>query len=393
MDPPIPQPNLSFCPVTVSMLSHSLNNNSRANLVSVLVLGLVSAVGIAENALVLFVVGFRVRRTVSAVWVVNLALSDFLATLTLPLFTVYLYSSHSWELGWPLCVAQSSVFFLNMFVSSFLLAAISLDRWLLVCRPVWSQNRRSVPAAWAVCALGWAWAALNALPYAVFRDVMPKADGRHLCYHNFALHPTGAGLEQDCRARQVATAISKALLAFALPLAVIVGSYAGFARSLRRRERARARRGSTSGGRTVSRQFSRMVASVITAFALCWAPYHLFCLLEVVAASWPPGVPVVEVGLPLASFFSFLSPILNPVLYAFSCPDFCARIRQSLGALLEGLLEEEGSGGGGGRSGGPASRSALPTCSPPTSPRPHTSSTTAKPQTEREQLLFCYPRL
>ncbi|KAG9330775.1 hypothetical protein JZ751_015453 [Albula glossodonta] len=328
------------------MLNHSLNNDSRVNLLSVSVLGVVSAVGISENALVLWAVGFHVRRTVSAVWVLNLALSDFLATLTLPLFTYYLYSSHSWELGQALCVAQSAIFFLNMFVSAFLLAAISLDRYLMVSRPVWSQTRRSVGAAWAVSGLGWLWAGLNTLPYAVFRQVMPKADNRTLCYHNFALHPSGAGLDADCRLRQTATALSKLLLAFLVPMAVIAGSYTGFAHSLRERERARQRRSSSSSSyQTVSRQFSRMVASVIAAFVLCWAPYHLFCMLEVAAQDWTLGVKLVEVGLPLATIFSFLSPILNPAIYAFSCPDFCNRIRHSLGALLEALVEEESAGG------------------------------------------------
>ncbi|XP_036373242.1 prostaglandin D2 receptor 2-like [Megalops cyprinoides] len=346
--------NSSYCPILQEMLSHSLHNHTEVNLAEVLLLAVVSAVGILENALILWVVGFRVRHTVSAVWVINLALSDLLATLTLPLFVLYLAFSHSWELGQPLCAAQSAVFFLNMFVSAFLLAAISLDRCLMVARPVWSQNHRSVPAAWLICGLGWLWAALNSLPYFLFRSVIPRKDGRNMCYHNFALYPTGAGLDRDCRLRQEATAISKFLLAFLVPLAVIAGSYAWFGWSLRERARRRgsgrmlrSSSSSSTGAASlgpISRQFSRMVVSVIAAFGLCWSPYHAFCLLEMTAHSWPRGVKMVVVGLPLATFFSFLNPVLNPVLYAFSCPDFCVRIRQSLAALLEGLLEEDSRG-------------------------------------------------
>ncbi|KAM9399192.1 prostaglandin D2 receptor 2-like isoform 1-T9 [Salvelinus alpinus] len=377
----------AVCPLLQTMLNHSLNNNTGVNMVVVCVHGLVSCLGILENALVLWVVGFRLRRrTVASVWVLNLALSDFLATLTLPLFTHYLHSSHSWELGGPLCTAQSSVFFLNMFVSAFLLAAISLDRCLLVARPVWSQNHRSINAAWKVCALGWLWAAANTFPYFLFRVVTEKTDGRKLCYHHFGLYSSPGTLERDCRVRQAATAVSKTFLAFLLPLVVIAGSYALFGISLSQRRKRRRKysssrltgalivtnverreskpntntntkrstpnpKGSTPTSTSepgLSRGFTKMVTSVIATFALCWAPYHVFCLIEVAAQYWPTKVVLVEVGLPMATTFAFLNPVLNPVLYAFSCPNFCIRIRQSLGALMEGLVEEGGMGGAGG---------------------------------------------
>uniref|UniRef100_A0AAV2LNN2 G-protein coupled receptors family 1 profile domain-containing protein n=1 Tax=Knipowitschia caucasica TaxID=637954 RepID=A0AAV2LNN2_KNICA len=87
------------CPLLQLMIDHNLNNNTRANIVLVCIHGMVSCLGILENALIIWVVGFRLqRRTVASVWVLNLAISDFLATLTLPLFTYYLSSNHSWEL-------------------------------------------------------------------------------------------------------------------------------------------------------------------------------------------------------------------------------------------------------------------------------------------------------
>lgn len=382
-----------YCPQLEMMRRHALNNNTRVNLAVVCVHGLVSCLGILENALIIWVVGFRLRRsTVASVWVLNLALSDFIATLTLPLFTSYLASLHSWELGSLLCTAQASIFFLNMFVSAFLLAAISLDRLLLVVKPVWSQNHRSVAGAWKVCMVGWLWALINTLPYSVFRSVTPKTDGRKLCYHNFALYlPSDATLERDCNLRQSSTAISKLLLAFLFPLMVIAGSYVTIGLSLRSRNMKRKQSMSrltdalvskndqsgapdipktpkmtnlflkppTSGlsmnekklslsvsapatPNQLSQSFTKMVTSVIAAFALCWAPYHIFCIIEVTAQYKMDNLKLVEVGLPLATTIAFLNPVLNPILYAFSCPHFCVRIRQSLGAVFDGLVEEGG---------------------------------------------------
>lgn len=385
-----------YCPLLQLMREHSLNNNTKVNLAVVCFHGLFSCLGILENALILWVVGFRLRRrTVASVWVLNLAMSDFLATLTLPLFTLYLSSSHSWVLGNPLCKIQASIFFLNMFVSAFLLAAISLDRLLMVVKPVWSQNHRSVAGAWKVCALGWLWAATNTLPYAIFRSVTKKNDGKNLCYHNFAMILSSqATLERDCKVRQAATAITKLLLAFLVPVVVIAASYIQIGLSLRRREKRRKQSTSrltdalvvsnkdeapdttntptstkktniflkpltsgpslpltptmlspTTSNQTsqglLSQSFTKMVAFVIAAFVLCWAPYHIICIIEVTAQYWN-NLYLVEVGLPLATTIAFLNPVLNPILYAFSCPHFCVRIRQSLGAVFDGLVEEGG---------------------------------------------------
>lgn len=376
----------SACPLLQLLIDHSLNNNTRANTVLVCIHGLVSCLGILENALILWVVGFRLqRRTVASVWVLNLAMSDFLATLTLPLFTFYLSSNHSWELGQPLCKIQASIFFLNMFVSAFLLASISLDRCLLVAKPVWCQNHRSVIGAWKVCILGWLWAVINTFPYFLFRSVTERKDKRKLCYHNFAMYVSSpVVLERQCRIRQEATAVSKTLLAFFFPLVIIAGSYIHLAFTLRKR---RLRRRDSAGrlantlisqsnetqttssniflkpfgsGRSpsltpvtptpttlpnqhqLSQSFTKMVTFAIAVFVLCWSPYHIFCLIEAAAEYRRNMYDVVQVGLPLASTFSFLNPVLNPVVYAFSCPNFCIRIRQSLGAVFEGLVEEGG---------------------------------------------------
>ncbi|KAG8015078.1 Prostaglandin D2 receptor 2 [Nibea albiflora] len=349
--------------------------------------GLVSCLGILENALILWVVGYRLRRrTVASVWVLNLAMSDFLTTLTLPLFTFYIGSSHSWVLGNPLCKIQASIFYLNMFVSAFLLAAISLDRYLLVAKPVWSQNHRSVAGAWKVCALGWLWAVINALPYFLFRSVTEKRDEKKLCYHNFALYSSRDTLERDCKVRQAGTAISKLLLAFLFPLVVIAGSYIKIGLSLKNRNRRRmqsarcpdalivssntspttkntniilkpltsdasfpqtpatmsASVSNQANQNQLSQSFTRMVAFLITAFVLCWAPYHIFCIIEVTAQYKMTYLDLVEVGLPIAATLAFLNPVLNPILYAFSCPKFCVKIRQSLGGAFVGLVEEGG---------------------------------------------------
>ncbi|XP_041095391.1 prostaglandin D2 receptor 2-like [Polyodon spathula] len=324
-----------LCPILLNMIKPQNTTERGIDYTSVSILSLASAMGILENGLILWVVGFQMHRTVVSVWILNLALSDFLATTTLPFFAHYVASGRTWLLGHAFCKVQSTVFFVNMFMSAFLLAAISVDRCLLVLFPVWAQNRRSVALAYQVSLGAWLLALANALPYTVYRTVIRTQDGRLLCYHDFTLYSqvSPLGIADLCRFRQGLSAASKLLLAFLIPLLIISGSHIAVALRLRKR------RGGGSGRQ--SGRLLKLVVAVVVAFLCCWSPYHVMCVMEAISHDQPRFQGLVQKGLPLATSFSFLNCVLNPFLYVFSCPNFSKRIRQSLRSVLEGALMED----------------------------------------------------
>uniref|UniRef100_A0A8C9X3A7 Prostaglandin D2 receptor 2 n=1 Tax=Sander lucioperca TaxID=283035 RepID=A0A8C9X3A7_SANLU len=277
--------------------------------------GLFSTIGIIENLLILGVVGFHVRRSVISVWILNLAASDLLATASLPFFTLYMARGNTWTLGTNFCRLHSSIFFLNMFVSGFLLAAISMDRCLVVLKPVWAQNYRNVQRVGKVCVVIWALAVLFTIPFYIFRDTIPLGNGKILCYYNYE--------------RKEALAFMKFFLAFLIPLLIIILSYVAVNNQLARR-----------GCRRPFR-FVRLVVAVVVSFVLCWAPYHIFIIMEVMAPRKHPAQIFASHALPISATISFLNSVLNPILYVFSCPDLCKKIRHSLGAVMESVLAED----------------------------------------------------
>lgn len=303
---------------------------SSLSLFTICLHGLFSSIGILENLLILGVVGFRVQRSVIRIWILNLAVSDLLATMSLPFFTHYMVSGHTWTLGVTFCRIHSSIFFLNMFVSGFLLGAISLDRCLLVLKPVWAQNYRSIQMVGKICTLIWVLAVLCTIPFYVFRDTIPQPDGKIQCYYNYAQYPASEpyDLRTLCKQRETALALFKFLLAFLIPLLIIIFSYSAVnVRWVRR-------------GRRPFR-FVRLVVAVVVSFVLCWAPYHLLFIIQVMAPSDHPAHKYASRALPIAATIGFLNSVLNPVLYVFSCPDLCTKIRHSLAKVLESVLAED----------------------------------------------------
>ncbi|KAF7229799.1 prostaglandin D2 receptor 2 [Nothobranchius furzeri] len=311
--------------------THHVVKLSSQDYVKISLHGIVSTVGIVENLLILAIVGFRVRRSIISVWILNLAASDLLATAFLPFFTLYMARGMTWTLGPTFCRIYSSIFFLNMFVSAFLLAAISLDRCLVVVKPVWTQNHRSIQVVRNVCWVIWTCAVVCTIPFYMFRDAIPGGPGKVFCYYNYArfLPKEPYDLKALCKQRKEGLAFMKLLLGFLIPLTIIVISYVTVSQSL-------ARRGSRRPFR-----FVRLVVTVVVVFVLCWAPYHLFIILEVLAPKGSPTQKFASGALLTATTIGFLNSTINPILYVFSCPDLCNKIRQSLGAVMESILAED----------------------------------------------------
>ncbi|KAM4714775.1 prostaglandin D2 receptor 2-like [Anableps anableps] len=314
-------PNQTFVAETLSSL----------NIFTISLHGIVSTIGIIENLLILGVVGFRVNRSIISIWILNLAASDLLATSTMPFFTLYMAHGNTWTLGSTFCRIYSSVFFLNMFVSAFLLAAISMDRCLVVVRPVWAQNYRNIQLVGKICCVIWAFAAIFTIPFFMFRDAIPLPSGKFLCYYHYSqyLPSEPFDLKALCRQRKEGLAFMKLFFAFLIPLTIIVMSYMVVNASLAQR-----------GCRRPFR-FVRLVIAVVVTFVLCWAPYHLFIIIEIMAPNGSAAQKVATKVLPISATIGFLNSVLNPILYVFSCPDLCRKIRHSLGAVMESVLAED----------------------------------------------------
>ncbi|KAF6735268.1 Prostaglandin D2 receptor 2 [Oryzias melastigma] len=63
--------------------------------------------------------------------------------------------------------------------------------------------------------------------------------------------------------------------------------------------------------------------------------------MEVMAPSNHPVKKFTEKALPVAATIAFLNAVFNPILYVFSCPDLCLKIRHSFGAVMESVLAED----------------------------------------------------
>uniref|UniRef100_I3JWR3 Formyl peptide receptor 1 n=1 Tax=Oreochromis niloticus TaxID=8128 RepID=I3JWR3_ORENI len=284
--------------------------------VSIIFHFLIFVLGVLGNGLVIWMTGFKMKKTVNTVWYLNLAVADFIFVAFLPFSATNLALDFHWPFGKFMCKLNSMIIILNMFASVYILVLISVDRCVSVVWPVWVQNNQNVRKASYVSLCVWVVALILSAPYFIFRDTEKVCD-KILCFDNYAM------------------TITRFLLGFVVPFTVIVSCYAVIIHRLRRNQ-------------TLTSQSScpfKIIAAIIITFFLCWSPFNIMGLIEM-ANSMPEYSSeilddIIIIGSPRATSLAFLNSCLNPLLYVFMGQDFKDKVRKSILNVLESAFKEE----------------------------------------------------
>lgn len=272
--------------------------------------------GIIGNGLVIYVTGFRMKRTVNSVWFLNLALADFLFTVFLIFPIITVSQSGQWLFGRHVCKLSTFVSVINMFASILLLTAISLDRCLSIWVVVWAQNKRTVRKAQVICVIIWMMAVACSSPYAAYRDTRVNPLGKTVCTYHLSFRDKHYGFM-----------IFRFVLGFLIPFLVILFCYVAIAVRAGRLQRTRKNRS------------RKIIFAIVIAFFLCWLPFHVMQFLQ---SSWRQHHQLaVKIGGGMSVCLAYLNSCLNPILYVFMCEEFQKKLKQSICFVLESALAED----------------------------------------------------
>lgn len=268
------------------------------HIISVVIYIVSFVLGLIGNGIVIWVTGFKSKKTVNSVWLLNLALADFVFVLFLPFYVDYILRDFHWDFGVAMCKLHSFVSVMNMYASMLFLTVLSIDRYVSLVHLNWSQRHRNVERAWLVCGCIWMLAASMSSPALIFRDTVRLHD-KVVCFNNF--HTQDA---HTAAMRHVIIVAIRTTVGFLLPFTAI--SVTGILLTIRVRK---------SGGSVRLSSFSKTVAAVILAFFLCWAPFHTFSLMELSIHSSFYLHKILKAGFPLATSLGFFNSCINPLLY------------------------------------------------------------------------------
>ncbi|XP_072437532.1 somatostatin receptor type 1-like [Chiloscyllium punctatum] len=141
------------------------------------VYALVCLVGLAGNAMVIFVIlRYAKMKTATNIYLLNLALADELFMLSVP-FVAAAAALDRWPFGPLMCRAVLSVDGLNQFTSVFGLTVLSADRYVAVVHPIKAARYRRPSVARLVNLGVWLLSLLVILPIVVFAGTAPVGGG------------------------------------------------------------------------------------------------------------------------------------------------------------------------------------------------------------------------
>ncbi|NXB29777.1 NPBW1 protein, partial [Eulacestoma nigropectus] len=274
----------------------------------------VCAVGLTGNTAVIYVILKAPKmKTVTNIFILNLAIADELFTLVLPI-NIADYLLLQWPFGEFMCKLIISIDQYNTFSSIYFLTVMSIDRYLVVVATTTSRKMsyRTYRAAKIVSLCVWSFVTVIILPFTVFAKIH-KEQGRSQCVFVFP-HPESVWWK--------GSRIYTLILGFVIPVSTICTLYTTMLCRLRHVQL----HCNAKALDKAKKKVTVMVVVVLAVCLFCWTPFHLSGVVALIMDV--PQTPLV-IGI---SYFitslSYANSCFNPFLYAFLDDSFRRSFRK-----------------------------------------------------------------
>ncbi|KAM7321320.1 hypothetical protein ACRRTK_019412 [Alexandromys fortis] len=243
------------------------------------------------------------------VFMLNLAISDFLFISTLPFRADYYLRESNWIFGDLTCRVMSYSLYVNMYTSIYFLTVLSVVRFLATVHPFQQLHVTSVKTAWILCGIIWVF--IMASSAMLLKNGSEKKNGTILCLEISPL-----------KFKKLLIMNHIALVAgFLLPFAVLTICYLLIIRVLLKVEIPE------SGLRASHRKALVTIIIAMIIFLLCFLPYHALRTLHLVTWKADACGDALHKATVITLALAATNSCFNPFLYYFAGENFKDRLR------------------------------------------------------------------
>ncbi|XP_078029859.1 leukotriene B4 receptor 1-like [Epinephelus lanceolatus] len=265
-------------------------------LVPSLVLSFCFLLGVPGNiAVIILRPNWENMSSLSQILMLNLAISDVLCLITLPLWVYALLNG--WIFGLVACKLLSFLIYCSIYGSMLTVSVLSIQRYLQVVRlqKFFDQRGRR-----RLVALLWLVAMSLSISALVVRQLKTDQNWTSCLPH------------YSSEAQQVAVQLTETVVG-SVSIAVVALSYIGLYRKV------------NQAAFFNNPQTTRLVTSIILTYFVLWMPHHIINVLGVAAFSLKNErlMKFSEDASNIAGALTFVNSCVDPLLYAFASRNLC----------------------------------------------------------------------
>ncbi|XP_058133900.1 galanin receptor type 1 [Dasypus novemcinctus] len=284
------------------------------NVVTLVVFGLIFALGVLGNGLVITVLARSAPgkpRSTTSLFILNLSVADLAYLLFCVPFQAAVYALPTWVLGAFLCKFTHYFFTVSMLVSIFTLAAMSVDRYVAIVHSRRSSSLRVSRNALLGVGLIWALSIAMAAPVAYHQRLFHRGAGNQtFCWEQWP----------DPRHKK-AYVVCSFVFGYLLPLLLICFCYAKVLNHLHKKLKNMSKKSEASKKKT-----AQTVLAVVVVFGISWLPHHIIHLWAEFGVF--PLTPASFVFRITAHCLAYSNSSVNPIIYAFLSENFRKAYKQ-----------------------------------------------------------------
>ncbi|NWV82726.1 NPFF2 protein, partial [Dasyornis broadbenti] len=264
-------------------------------------------------------------RTVTNLFILNLAVSDLLVGLFCMPTTLLDNIIAGWPFGSLVCKMSGMVQGISVSASVFTLVAIAVDRFRCIVHPF--KQKLTIPTAVAIIAVIWILAVAIMCPSAVLLQVQEEKHFRVLLGSGNATRPVYWCREEwpDPGMRKIYTTVLFANIYLA-PLSLIVIMYARISISLSHTAMPGAGKRSQEQRHSAWKRKQKVIKMLIVVtllFTLSWLPLWTLMLLSDYASLSDLQLQLINIYIyPFAHWMAFFNSSINPIIYGFCNENF-----------------------------------------------------------------------
>eukprot|EP00064_Thunnus_orientalis_P021003 superscaffoldBa00006115_g21157 len=291
--------------------------DTSTHLFFMLVYSLVFLMGLLLNGFTLKVYFCRAQQQTSSsvtIYLKNLAASDFLISLCLPI-RITNYASSSVPVRRVYCNFGASAFYLNMYASILFMGYIAANRYLKIVHPLGTHILQTVRAAHIISTVTWVFLLAMTSTYITLslltQEPLPSVPNTVSCD---VLHS-----DQLSLLYKIIHSFSAAIF-----LVVLVSLIFFYYSTSRRLSLAQQRQPVSSGSKKLAKSRRNMLV-LVSVFCVCFVPYHLvrlpYAFLK--RCTWEQAFFYLKELTILVSVFNVC---LDPLIYFIFCKAFRAQL-------------------------------------------------------------------